>query len=165
MKLTTVKQIWENREAYLDREIDLGGWVRSNRDSKSFGFLTISDGSFFEPLQVVYHDSLSNFQTIRKINVGAALIIRGTLVATPAKSPSKAIPHRTIRSRRSAILRNFCAPFCTCAPAQICSRQLSACALSLRLQFTASSRREILSMSTRRSSLRAMPRVPAKCSA
>ena len=88
MKLTTVKQIWENREAYLDREIDLGGWVRSNRDSKSFGFLTISDGSFFEPLQVVYHDSLSNFQTIRKINVGAALIIRGTLVATPdAKQP------------------------------------------------------------------------------
>ena len=88
MKLTTVKQIWENREAYLDREIDLGGWVRSNRDSKSFGFLTISDGSFFEPLQVVYHDSLSNFQTTRKINVGAALIIRGTLVATPdAKQP------------------------------------------------------------------------------
>ena len=88
MKLTTVKQIWENREAYLDRELDLGGWVRSNRDSKSFGFLTISDGSFFEPLQVVYHDSLSNFQTIRKINVGAALIIRGTLVATPdAKQP------------------------------------------------------------------------------
>ena len=88
MKLTTVKQIWENREAYLNREIDLGGWVRSNRDSKSFGFLTISDGSFFAPLQVVYHDSLSNFQLIRKINVGAALIIRGTLVATPdAKQP------------------------------------------------------------------------------
>lgn len=88
MKLTTVKQIWENREAYLNREIDLGGWVRSNRDSKSFGFLTISDGSFFDPLQVVYHDSLSNFQVIRKINVGAALIIRGTLVATPdAKQP------------------------------------------------------------------------------
>lgn len=72
----------------MNREIDLGGWVRSNRDSKSFGFLTISDGSFFEPLQVVYHDSLSNFQLIRKINVGAALIIRGTLVATPdAKQP------------------------------------------------------------------------------
>lgn len=88
MKLTTVKQIWENREAYLNREIDLGGWVRSNRDSKSFGFLTVSDGSFFEPLQVVYHDSLANFQVIRKINVGAALIIRGTLVATPdAKQP------------------------------------------------------------------------------
>ena len=72
----------------MNREIDLGGWVRSNRDSKSFGFLTVSDGSFFEPLQIVYHDSLSNFQVIRKINVGAALIIRGTLVATPdAKQP------------------------------------------------------------------------------
>ena len=126
MKLTTVKQIWENREAYLNREIDLGGWVRSNRDSKSFGFLTISDGSFFEPLQVVYHDSLSNFQLIRKINVGAALIIRGTLVATPdAKQPFEiqateisveVTPHRTIRFRRSATRRNFAHHFTPASP-------------------------------------------------
>ena len=50
MKLTTVREIWKNREAFLDQEITVGGWVRSNRDSKAFGFLMISDGSFFEQL-------------------------------------------------------------------------------------------------------------------
>ena len=61
MKLTTVREIWKNREAFLDQEITIGGWVRSNRDSKAFGFLMISDGSFFEQLQVVYHDTMPNF--------------------------------------------------------------------------------------------------------
>ena len=88
MKLTTVREIWKNREAFLDQEITIGGWVRSNRDSKAFGFLMISDGSFFEQLQVVYHDTMPNFAEICKVNVGAALIIRGKLVATPqAKQP------------------------------------------------------------------------------
>ena len=88
MKLTTVREIYKNREAYLGKEVTIGGWVRSNRDSKAFGFLMISDGSWFDQLQVVYHDTMANFQEICKVNVGAALIIRGTLVATPeAKQP------------------------------------------------------------------------------
>lgn len=58
MKLTTVREIYKNREKYIDSEITIGGWVRSNRDSKSFGFLVISDGSYFEQIQVVYHDTL-----------------------------------------------------------------------------------------------------------
>ena len=66
----------------------IGGWVRSNRDSKSFGFLSISDGSYFEQIQVVYHDAMKNFAEIAKTNVGAALIVSGKLVATPnAKQP------------------------------------------------------------------------------
>ena len=88
MKLTTVREIYKNREAFLDKEVTIGGWVRSNRDSKAFGFLMISDGSFFEQLQVVYHDTMPNFAEICKVNVGAALIVRGKLVATPqAKQP------------------------------------------------------------------------------
>ena len=88
MKLTTVREIWKNREAFLDQEITIGGWVRSNRDSKAFGFLMISDGSFFEQMQVVYHDTMANFAEICKVNVGAAVIVRGKLVATPqAKQP------------------------------------------------------------------------------
>jgi len=88
MKLTTIREIYKNREAFIDQEITIGGWVRSNRDSKAFGFLMISDGSWFEQLQVVYHDTMDNFAAITKVNVGAALIIRGTLVATPnAKQP------------------------------------------------------------------------------
>ena len=55
MKLTTVKEIYRNREQYLDKEITVGGWVRSVRDSKAFGFIVLHDGSFFETLQIVYH--------------------------------------------------------------------------------------------------------------
>ena len=88
MKLTTVKEIYKNREEYLDQEVTVGGWVRSVRDSKTFGFIVLHDGTFFETLQVVYHDTMENFADISKLNVGAAIIVKGTLVATPqAKQP------------------------------------------------------------------------------
>ena len=88
MKLTTIREIWKNRENYIGKEISIGGWVRSNRDSKAFGFLMISDGTYFDQLQVVYHDDMENFAEIAKVQVGAALVIRGTLVETPqAKQP------------------------------------------------------------------------------
>ena len=88
MKLTTVKEIYREREKYLDQEITVGGWVRSVRDSKTFGFVVLHDGTYFETLQVVYHDTMDNFAEISKLNVGAAIIVKGTLVATPqAKQP------------------------------------------------------------------------------
>ena len=66
----------------------VGGWVRSIRDSKTFGFLVLHDGTYFETLQVVYNDKMENFQEISKLNVGAAVIVKGTLVPTPqAKQP------------------------------------------------------------------------------
>ncbi|MFR8170004.1 MAG: asparagine--tRNA ligase [Marvinbryantia sp.] len=88
MDLVTVREIYRNREAYLDREITVGGWVRSVRDSKTFGFLVLHDGTFFETLQIVFHDKMDNFQEVCRLNVGAAVIVKGTLVATPqAKQP------------------------------------------------------------------------------
>ncbi|HIX14957.1 MAG TPA: asparagine--tRNA ligase, partial [Candidatus Hungatella pullicola] len=88
MDLVTVRQIYKNREEYLDKEVTVGGWVRSLRDSKAFGFIVLSDGTYFEPIQVVYHDTMENFSEISKLNVGTALIVKGTLVATPqAKQP------------------------------------------------------------------------------
>ncbi|MBO4266116.1 MAG: asparagine--tRNA ligase [Lachnospiraceae bacterium] len=87
-QLITVREIFRNREKYLDSDVKIGGWVRSIRDSKTFGFIVLNDGTFFEPIQIVYGDNLSNFTEICKTNVGAALIITGTLVATPgAKQP------------------------------------------------------------------------------
>ena len=83
MKVTTLREIFKNKEAYYDQKVTVGGWVRSNRDSKQFGFLTISDGTFFTPLQVVYHDTMANFQEVAKYGVGAAVIVKGKLVATP----------------------------------------------------------------------------------
>lgn len=88
MDLVTVREIYRNREAYLDKEITVGGWVRSVRDSKTFGFLVLHDGTFFETLQIVFHDKMDNFQEVCRLNVGAAVIVKGTLVATPqAKQP------------------------------------------------------------------------------
>lgn len=88
MELVQVRELFRNREEYLNKEVTVGGWVRSNRDSKTFGFIVLNDGTFFEPLQIVYADKLENFEEITKTNVGAALIVRGTLVPTPeAKQP------------------------------------------------------------------------------
>ena len=88
MKLTTIREIYKQRENYLDQEITVGGWIRSVRDSKTFGFIVLHDGSFFETLQIVYHNAMSNFAEISKLNVGAAIVVKGTLVATPqAKQP------------------------------------------------------------------------------
>ena len=88
MELTAINELYRSRESYYNKEVTIGGWLRSKRDSKTFGFLVINDGTFFEPLQVVYSDTLDNFAEIGKLNVGAALIIKGTLVPTPqAKQP------------------------------------------------------------------------------
>ena len=88
MDLITVKELYKNREQYFDKEVTVGGWVRSNRDSKTFGFIVVNDGSYFETLQVVYNDTMENFAEITKLNVGTAIIVKGTLVATPqAKQP------------------------------------------------------------------------------
>ena len=88
MDLTNIKQLFRNKEEYFDKEVTIGGWVRGNRDSKSFGFLVINDGTFFEALQVVYADKLENFDKITKLNIGSAVIAKGKIVATPdAKQP------------------------------------------------------------------------------
>ena len=88
MDLITIRELYKNKEKYLDQKVTVGGWVRSIRDSKAFGFIVLNDGTFFNPLQVVYHDTMDNFAEVSKLNVGAALIVTGTLVATPqAKQP------------------------------------------------------------------------------
>ena len=88
MELISVRELFRNTEKYAGQQIEVGGWVRNRRGSKQFGFISLSDGTYFTPVQVVYNDSLENFQEIAKINIGAALIIRGELVLTPdAKQP------------------------------------------------------------------------------
>ena len=88
MELTNIKDIFREKESYAEKEVTVGGWVRSNRDSKNFGFLVVNDGSFFEPLQVVYSDALEDFEAIAKVGVGAAVTVTGKIVVTPgAKQP------------------------------------------------------------------------------
>ena len=88
MKLTTVKELFQNTDSYINQTVTLGGWVRSVRGSKTFGFIVLNDGSCFQTLQIVYSDKLPNFAEISKYNVSTSIIAKGTLVATPdAKQP------------------------------------------------------------------------------
>ena len=88
MDLVNIRDIFRNQAQYENQVITIGGWVRSNRNSKNFGFIVVNDGTFFEPIQVVYADGLANYDEVCKINVGAAIIVKGQLVPTPqAKQP------------------------------------------------------------------------------
>ncbi len=88
MDMITGRQLYKNAGTYDQKEVELCGWVKSNRGSKNFGFLVISDGTFFEPIQVVYGKELEEFSKISKLTVGSSVIVRGILVLTPeAKQP------------------------------------------------------------------------------
>ncbi len=88
MEIINIKDLFKNTDNYIEQTITVGGWLKSNRDSKTFGFMIINDGTYFEPLQVVYSDNLPDFKDLAKLSVGAAVIVTGVLVATPdAKQP------------------------------------------------------------------------------
>ncbi len=88
MDMTNIRDLYREKETYLERTVTVGGWVRSIRNSKTFGFLMLNDGTFFEALQVVFGDGLDNYEAVSRLNVGAAVIVTGVLVSTPeAKQP------------------------------------------------------------------------------
>ncbi len=79
-----IKELFKNFSALGEKEVEINGWVRTMRVSKSLGFIEINDGSFFKNVQIVFEDGkISNFAEIGKVNVGAALRIKGTLILTP----------------------------------------------------------------------------------
>ena len=87
-QLISLRSLFKDTEAYAGKQIKVGGWIRNLRASKNFGFINLSDGTFFSQLQVVYGSELANFAEISKLNIGAAVIVTGTLVLTPdAKQP------------------------------------------------------------------------------
>lgn len=89
-EFTTVRDIYRDRKKYIGSPITVGGWIRSIRSSsKSFGFMVISDGSYFETLQIVFDkDKIDNFDEVSRLNGGSSVIVTGELVETPqAKQP------------------------------------------------------------------------------
>lgn len=81
--MITVKQLKREINKYSNKEIEIAGWVRTNRAQKEFGFLNINDGTTLENIQVVYEDGLENFKDIQKISVGSSVSVKGTLILTP----------------------------------------------------------------------------------
>ena len=159
MELTTIRELFKNREAYLDKEVTVGGWIRSIRDSKTFGFIVLNDGSYFDTLQIVYHDKMENFAEVSKLNVGAAIIVKGTLVATPqAKQPFEIQAEEVVIEgasapdycRRSVTALSILEQFLISVREQIHSRLYSEFVLWQHMRFTSSSRTEDLYMYTLR---------------
>ena len=77
-----IKELYKNTEKFLDKEIEISGWVRTIRDSKSFGFIEMNDGSYFNNIQIVFTDKLSNFEEIRKVTISSTIYVKGKLVKT-----------------------------------------------------------------------------------
>ena len=88
MKDTLIKDLYRNTNNYVGKEVQISGWVRTVRDSKTFGFIEINDGSFFKNVQIVFDNSLSNFAEICKLSISSSIIVTGTVVITEnAKQP------------------------------------------------------------------------------
>ncbi len=84
MKRQLIKELYENTASFGGKTVTLGGWARSIRDSKAFGFIDLNDGSCFKGVQVVFErEKIQNYDEIAKQNVGAALIITGVVELTP----------------------------------------------------------------------------------
>ena len=88
MNNVVIRELYRNSENYFSKEVKVSGWVRTVRDSKTFGFIEINDGSFFKNLQIVFDDTLANFEDICKLTISSSIEVTGTVVKTEnAKQP------------------------------------------------------------------------------
>ena len=89
MKRTEIRQIYADMQSFGGKTVTLGGWVRSVRDSKAFGFIDLNDGSSFKGIQVVFErENLANYDEIAKLNVGSAVVVTGVVTLTPEMKQS-----------------------------------------------------------------------------
>ena len=88
MKNITVRNLYKQTENFKDKNIIIEGWVKTLRDSKTFGFIELNDGTFFKNIQIVFNDSLPNFEEIRKLTLSSSIKVSGKFVLTPeSKQP------------------------------------------------------------------------------
>ena len=86
MKATDIRDIFLSPENH--KEVCIEGWIRTIRDSKSFGFIELNDGTYLKNVQVVFENNLDNFEEVKKYSTGSAVTVKGSLILTPeAKQP------------------------------------------------------------------------------
>ena len=150
MERITISALYADAEQLGGQKVTVAGWVRSVRDMKNFGFVTLNDGSCFKDLQVVMNrENLGNYEEVASCGVGAALIIQGVLELTPDRPQPIELQAQTIviegpsspASLLSTFVRNS-----TFVLAPTCSVRSSASVLWLPLPSTSSSRIVALSM-------------------
>lgn len=77
-----VKDLYSNIDNYTDKEIVIEGWVRTIRNSKTFGFIELNDGTFFKNIQIVFDDKLTNYADICKLTISSSIKVMGTFIKT-----------------------------------------------------------------------------------
>ncbi len=88
MKNITVKDLYKNTVNFVEKEITIEGWVKTVRDSKTFGFIELNDGTFFKNVQIVFNDTLNNFAEICKLTISSSIKVVGKFILTQnAKQP------------------------------------------------------------------------------
>ena len=88
MEKLTVKDLYKDYSKFEGKEIKLNGWVKTLRDSKTFGFIELNDGTFFKNIQIVISDKLDNFKEVVKLSIYSTIKVTGDLVITEnAKQP------------------------------------------------------------------------------
>ena len=88
MENTLVKSLFRDLDSFVDKNVQVSGWVKTLRDSKNFGFIELNDGSFFNNVQIVFDNSLNNFEDIRKLSISSSIIVQGLVIKTEnAKQP------------------------------------------------------------------------------
>ncbi|MCI9366291.1 MAG: asparagine--tRNA ligase [Clostridia bacterium] len=88
LKNTLVKNLYRDINCFENTTIQVSGWVKTIRDSKTFGFIELNDGSFFKNVQIVFDESLENFEDVRKLSISSSIIVIGDFIKTEnAKQP------------------------------------------------------------------------------
>lgn len=175
MERMRIAAIFADQESLGGKEVTVCGWARTIRDMKTFGFIELNDGSCFKNLQVVMSaEELNNYKEIAAQNVGASLIVRGTVVLTPdAKQPlevkahtieveGKSTPDYPLQKKRHSV--EFLRTISICVPAPTCFPPPSASAPRRPTPSTSSSRAGASSMSRPPSSPAPTVKAPARCS-
>ncbi len=81
-----LKDLFKQIKSLEDKEVTVQGWIKNNRDQKTFGFIDFSDGTCFKKLQLVYNDELKTFDEIKKYKVGSAITVTGVIVKSQNKN-------------------------------------------------------------------------------
>lgn len=82
MNSTHIRQLLKDPSAYLEKDLLISGWIRTSRDSKTFGFIELNDGTCFKNFQIVFDDTLPNFEEVLKLTIGSSIAVTGALVAS-----------------------------------------------------------------------------------
>lgn len=94
--LLEIREIYKKHAELLNKELELNGWIRKRRDQKNFGFLEVNDGTFFNGIQVVFDDSLSNFDEISRLSISSSVHVKGVLVQSEGKGQTFEIKAKEI---------------------------------------------------------------------